>query len=235
MSSEINEFLNEIPEVELNSIVRTLQEKSEYNIFLEKLSNEHKLGNVKYSGVSGYKPVDQTDSVFVQMYFDDNATVTYVRKEQFELIQGVVNQNGETFSYVLYQNELNLVSIAAIKETNVEIRWSKHSADKLPSGYIKQVQSFPLENDFYIENIALENSPTDSNTQIMGTCSTCKAICNNLQGMSCSLVGAAACTVVCAAIAGPACVLICGALWYVKCVLDNKLICGTTCKNLGYC
>ncbi|MGW6301862.1 hypothetical protein [Peribacillus butanolivorans] len=123
----------------------------------------------------------------------------------------------------------------AIKETNVEIRWSKHSADTLPSGYIKQVQSFPLENDFYIENIALENSPTDSNTQIMGTCSTCKAICNNLQGMSCSLVGAAACTVVCAAIAGPACVLICGALWYVKCVLDNKLICGTTCKNLGYC
>ncbi|TKI67812.1 hypothetical protein FC756_12240 [Lysinibacillus mangiferihumi] len=237
MSNEINEYLNKIPEAELNAVVEELQKKAEFKIFLKKISDKHKLSNLKYSALTGYKPVDQTDSIFVQIYFDDNATVTYVRKEKFELIQSVVNQGGETFSYALHENDIHLISIATFKEKNVEIRWSKVSADKFPSGYIdkQHVQSLPLKNGYYIENIDLENPATDSTTQIMSACSTCKSICNHLQGMSCSLLGAAACTIVCAAIAGPACVVICGALWYVKCVLDNTLICGPTCESLGYC
>lgn len=237
MLNEINKYLNKIPEAELNSVIEELQRKSEFKIFLDKISNKHKLGNLQYSALMGYRPVDQTDSVFVQVYFDDNATVTYVRKEQFELIQGVVNQGGETFSYVLHENEMHLISIAAFKEKNIEIRWSEVSTDKLPSGYIdkKHVQSLPFKNNYFIENIELKNSATDCNTQIMSACSTCKSICNHLQGMSCSLLGAAACTVVCGTIAGPACVLICGALWYIKCVLDNTLICAPACESLGYC
>ncbi|MED0665562.1 hypothetical protein P4T04_04430 [Bacillus badius] len=237
MSNEIYDYLEQLSEVELNTIVEELQKKTEFKTFVDTISDKHQLENLQHSAAMGYKPLDQTDSIFVRVYFDDNLTVTYVRKNNFELIQGIVNQGGETFSYVLYEEEVYLVSVSTFSETSTEIRWSAESAAKLPDQYIikEHVLSLPLKNGYYMDHIVAEDLNSDSNVQIMSKCSTCKSICNHLQGMSCSLTGAAACGVVCAVIAGPACVLICGALWYVKCVLDNKLICGTTCKNLGYC
>lgn len=82
--------------------------------------------------------------------------------------------------------------------------------------------------------VAPKSSEGGASIQV-SSCTVCQNVCNAIQGMGCGLAGTAACMIACAPIGSVACPFICAALWGLKCWGDNILLCGPSCKSLGFC
>lgn len=105
------------------------------------------------------------------------------------------------------------------KDENLEYEWHKN----------------PLFDYKTIKNeVTPKYSEGGASIQV-SSCDVCQNVCNGIQGMGCGLLGTAACMVACAPIGTAACPFICAALWGLKCLGDNILLCGPSCKSLGFC
>jgi hypothetical protein len=203
-----------------NQSVQALVSYSLDNYFSQKKGQQLKELLTEVQG-SKYTRGETPIKVLSLMFEEINMNISFSIEGTELKVTGNIFVDGLSHSLQAVEEKVYPILSLKAQENGYEVDWHEN----------------PLYDSEELKNIKFIDTAQEAESASIqvSKCSVCSGVCNFVQGMSCGLTGTMACSVACAAIGGPACILICGAIWGVKCFSDNYLICGPTCKSLGYC